>query len=209
MQKGRVLSLRRFGIAEFLNKNMFLISILSFLVLGMVLGVFLFDNISTLNEYSAEYLAEYIAQRTNVAFLKMLLDSFIGALAVLFIFFILGASLFGVITVPLAITLKGFLQGGVTAYIYSNYGLKGIAFNAVIFIPSSIIFLIVLLLASRESIKFSIKITSLTLPKTMPLNLTFDFKNYSTRYLLYVFLSFLSAFIDSVLSVGLMKYFSL
>mgnify|MGYP003314458336 CR=1 FL=1 len=88
MQKGRVLSLRRFGIAEFLNKNMFLISILSFLVLGMVLGVFLFDNISTLNEYSAEYLAEYIAQRTNVAFLKMLLDSFIGALAVLFIFFI-------------------------------------------------------------------------------------------------------------------------
>lgn len=209
MQKGRVLSLRRFGIAEFLNKNMFLISILSFLVLGMVLGVFLFDNISTLNEYSAEYLAEYIEQRTNVAFLKMLLDSFVDALAVLFIFFILGASLFGVITVPLAITLKGFLQGAVTAYIYSHYGLKGIAFNAVIFIPSSIIFLIVLLLAGRESIKFSLKITSLTLPKTMPLNLTFDFKKYSTKYLLYVFLSFLSAFIDSVLSVGLMKYFSL
>ncbi len=209
MQKGRVLSLRRFGIAEFLSRNAFLISILAVLILGIVLGIFLFDNFENISDYSAKYITEYITKRTDTSFLKIIAVSFVESFAVLFVFFILGSSLFGIITVPFAVAVKGFMQGGVTAYIYSQYALKGIAFNAIIYIPSTILFLIVLLLASRESIKFSLKITSLTVPKTMPSNLAFDFKDYSIKYLLYMALCLLSALIDSILAVSLMKYFSL
>ncbi len=209
MQKGRVLSLRRFGIAEFLSRNAFLISILAVLILGIVFGIFLFDNFENVSDYSAKYITEYITKRTDTSFLKILAVSFVESFAVLFIFFILGSSLFGIITVPFAVAVKGFLQGSITAYIYSQYALKGIAFNAIIYIPSTILFLMVLLLASRESIKFSLKITGLTIPKTMPSNLAFDFKDYSIKYLLYMALCLLSALIDSVLAVSLMKYFSL
>lgn len=209
MQKGRVFSLKRFGLLEVLNKNAFLLTILLFLVVGIILGVFLFDDISKITDYADDFITEFVDLRTNNAFLKIFSSSFFSSIMFLFLFFVLGASIFGIVTIPIALTAKGFLQGAVSAYLYSEYGLKGIAFNAVIYIPSTIIFIIILLLASKESISFSLKISSLTIPKTLPLNLAYDFKNYSIKYLLFVLATVFSAVVDAMLSLGLMKYFSL
>lgn len=209
MQKGRVLSLKQFGILEFFQKNAFLLTILLFLCLGIILGVFLFDDFSALTEYSKKYITDYTALRTNSSFGKIFIHSFFNSFSILFLFFILGASLFGVVTVPLAMTAKGFLHGAVTAYLYSQYALKGVAFNAVIFIPSVLVFIVVLLLASRESIRFSLKVSSLTMPKTLPLNLSFDFKNYTVKYLLFSIATIFSAVIDTLLSISLIKFFNL
>ncbi len=209
MQKGRVVSLRSFGVVEFLQKNSFLLIILFFLSLGIILGIFTFDNFEILKSYPSEYITDYITSRADVSFGKILLVSMLDSLLVLFLLFLLGASLFGVITVPCAVMVKGFFQGGITAFLYSQYGLKGIAFNAIIYIPSTIIFIIVMLVASREAIRFSIKISSLTLNKTLPFNLANDFRDYSIKYLIFAVATFVSALVDALVSVGFIKSFSL
>ena len=209
MQKGRVFSLRKFGITEFFQKNSFLIILTICFILGIFLGVFIFDDISALKNYPQKYIEEYILARTDMPFLKILFISSVEFWAVLFFTFFLGTSLFGVITVPFLLILKGFLYGGITAFLYSTYALKGVAFNAVVFVPSVIIFIIVLLIAARESIRFSMKLSSLTLNKTLPFNLSQNFKDYCIKYLIFAVVVIFSSLIDALISVGILKYFSL
>ena len=78
--------------------------------------------------------------------------------------------------------------------------MKGIAFNAVLIIPSAFVFVIALLLASRESMRFSILIAKISLPGSASVNLSFDFKNYCGRYLFIVLIALASALTDAVLS---------
>lgn len=209
MQKGRVLSLRKFGITEFFQKNSFLIVLTICFILGIFLGVFILKDISALSDFPQNYINDYISARTNRSFVKVLFASVLEFWAVLFLTFLLGASLFGVVTVPSLVILKGFLYGGITAFLYSSHGLKGVAFNAIIFIPSVIVFIIVFLVSSRESIRFSLKLSSLTLNKTLPFSLSQDFRDYSVKYLIFAVAVFFSSVVDALVSVGLMKYFTL
>ncbi len=209
MQKGRVLSLRRFGISEFLQKNYFLLVLTACLILGIILGVFVFDDFKLLSDYPKEYIAEYISDRSDRSFGRILIFSAVENWAVLFLAFLLGASLFGVVTIPSLVIISGYFYGGITAYLYSTYSIKGIAFNAIVFIPSVIIFIILLLVASRESIRFSLKLSSLTLNKTLPFSLSQDFKDYSIKYLIFAVATFFSSLVDAFVSLGLIKYFDL
>ncbi len=209
MQKGRVLSIRNFGILEFFKKNSFLLTVTLIFTIGFFVGIFTQNNFSYLKSYSNEYITDYIFLRTSEKFGVIFINSLFGFLSSLFILFLLGASLFGVVTVPSALFIKGLLQGGITAFLYSSYSLKGIAFNAVIIIPPTLIFLIILILASRESVRFSIKFSSITLPKTLPLNLSVDFKDYTIKYLILSLSTVACAFIDAMISKGLIKHFTL
>lgn len=209
MQKGRVLRINSYGFFEFFKKNTFLLTVTFIFAVGIFIGVFSFEGFALLKSYSNEYITDYIVLRQNGSFGGILFNALLNNLALLFIFFLLGTSLFGVITVPVGIALKGVLQGGVTAFLYSSYGIKGVAFNAIILIPCAIVLFIVLLLACRESIRFSLRLASLTLNKTMPFNMAQDFKEYSSKYLLFSAGCLLSAFIDATVSLGLIKHFTL
>lgn len=209
MQKGMVLRFKSFAFLEFIQKNYILIIILLSLILGIIFGSFKFDNNAILKNYFTEQIENFLQLRINTPFNKVLFSSFLGYLAVLFLMFLLGASLFGVVTVPATMFIKGFIVGGMSAFLYSQYGLKGVAFNSVIFIPTTLAFLVVLLLAGRESVKFSFKFSSLTLSKTLPQNLSNDFKAYSIKYLIFMVLTFLASLVDAVITKGFIKNFSL
>ena len=159
MQKGRVLSIKSFGILEFFKNNSFLIIVTVIFTIGFFIGIFSINSFSYLKGYSTDYIAEYISLRSDTSFGSIFISSFFGFLSELFVLFLLGASLFGIITVPAAMLIKGITLGGVTAYLYSTFSLKGIAFNAVIIIPPTLVFLIILLLCTRESVRFSIKLS--------------------------------------------------
>lgn len=209
MQRGRVVSLKGFGLVEFLQKNHILLILLIFMILGIFIGNFYFDDNEAVKSFLKDYVEKFIALRTGNTFGKVLLKSFLHFLIMMFLLFMLGASLFGVVTLPIALFFKGFISGGIGAFLYSQYGLQGIAFNAVIFIPSTLLILIIMLLASRESLFFSLKISNLTLSKTMPQNLAGDFKDYCVKYLVFLVLTFCAAFVDTIISTGLIKNFSL
>ena len=209
MQKGRVLSIKSFGILEFFKNNSFLIIVTVIFTIGFFIGIFSINSFSYLKGYSTDYIAEYISLRSDTSFGSIFISSFFGFLSELFVLFLLGASLFGIITVPAAMLIKGITLGGVTAYLYSTFSLKGIAFNAVIIIPPTLVFLIFLLLCTRESVRFSIKLSSLTLPKGLPVNLALDFKDYTIKYLILALSTVVCALIDAIISTGLIKHFTL
>ena len=209
MQKGRVLRINSFGVIEFFRKNSFFLTIAFIFTLGVVIGVFTVENFEYLKNYAKQYITDYIELRQLNGFWTVFLDSLLSALSQLFLFFVLGTSLFGVITVPSGVLLKGMLQGGITAYTYSAFGLRGIAFNAIILVPATVVLLIVLMVGSRESVKFSLKVSSLTLNKTLPFNLSQDFKDYSVKYLILAVCCIIYGILDAVISKGLIKHFSL
>ena len=209
MHKGKVLRLKSFGFLDFFEKNYILIIILLSIIIGIIIGSFKFDSNEVLENYFNTQIEKFLQLRLNNTFNKILFTSFFNYLAVLFLIFFFGASVFGIVTVPSAMFIKGFIVGGMSAFLYSQYGLKGVAFNSVIFIPNTLAFLIVLLLASRESIKFSFKFSSLTLSRTIPQNLSYDFKDYSVKYLIFAVLTFAAAILDAVITKGFIKNFSL
>lgn len=209
MQRGKVLNLSRLRFTEVLFKNKLLIISLAVFLAGIIFGIISVGKYKNLTDFSAGFITDFMDLRNTEKFSKILLSSFFRSIAVLIVFAVLGTSMFGVVTVPFLLSVIGVIFGNITAYLYSEFALKGIAFNAVIFLPSVIVFLIVLLLASKEAVNFSLKISSLTFSKSGLYNLTLEFKKFLISFLLFISAALISSIIDAVISCSFIKYFQL
>ena len=208
MQRGRVLNLSRLKLTGFLLENKILIISLFLFILGIIFGTSAVFDYSKINDFTKTFVTDFIQLRNNAVFFKIFLSSFLRSVMTLLIFLIFGTSIFGVVTVPLTLTVCGVFYGSIVSYIYSEFALKGIAFNAVIFLPSSIIFIIVLLLACREAVNFSLKISSLTVSKSVSYNISNQFKRFLIMLLIFVGFSLVSALVDATVSSAFIKYFN-
>ena len=209
MQRGKVLNLSRLRFTEVLFKNKLLIISIAVFLAGIIFGIISVGKYKNLTDFSAGFITDFMDLRNTEKFSKILLSSFFRSIAVLIVFAVFGTSMFGVVTVPFLLSVIGVIFGNITAYLYSEFALKGIAFNAVIFLPSVIVFLIVLLLASKEAVNFSLKISSLTFSKSGLYNLTLEFKKFLISFLLFISAALVSSFIDAVISCSFIKYFQL
>ena len=208
MRKGTVLSLKNFKLADFISKNNILVLLVLFFLAGITAGTFAEAKISFLSEYAVTYIERFTGERIDASFVSVALDSFMSAGITLLLIFAAGTSMLGVVLVPLIAAVRGLLYGSVSALLYSEYSVRGIAFNAVLIIPSAI-FIISMLLAARESVRFSIVIAKMSLPGTPAVNLSFDFKNYCGRYLFILLIAMASALTDAVLSCSFMTSLAL
>ena len=209
MQRGKVLNLSRLRFTEVLFKNKLLIISLAVFLAGIIFGIISVGKYKNLTDFSAGFITDFMNLRNTEKFSKILLSSFFNSVTVLIVFAVFGTSMFGVVTVPFLLSVIGVIFGNITAYLYSEFALKGIAFNAVIFLPSVIVFLIVLLLASKEAVNFSLKISSLTFSKSGLYNLTLEFKKFLISFLLFISAALVSSIIDAVISCSFIKYFQL
>ena len=200
MRKGKVLSIKNFKLTEFVTKNNILAVLVVLIIAGVSVGIFTESRIQVLSNYSTTYVERFLALRSGESFLSVALSSFMSSALVLLMLFAAGTSMLGVILVPFIAALIGLFYGGISALLYSEYSVKGIAFNAVLIVPSAFVFLIALLLAGRESMRFSLLMAKMTLPGSPSVNLAFDFKNYCGRYLFIAFILLASALTDAVLS---------
>lgn len=204
MRKGTVLSIKGLKIGSFISKNNILVILVALFIAGIAIGTFSYQKLNILAEYSDTYIQRFISQRFESSFFSVVLNSFMESMLMLLILFTFGTSMLGVILAPFSLLARGVLYGGVTALLYSDYSVKGIAFNAVLVLPSAIILISALLLASRESVKFSLIIARMSLPGSSSFNLSVDFKNYCGRYLFITMLVLVSALADAVLSCSFM-----
>lgn len=200
MRKGKVLSLKNIRFAEFVAKNNILAVLVVLITAGVAVGIFTEAKLQLLSKYSASYVERFVALRSGESFLSVALSSFMSSALVLLALFAAGTSMLGVVLVPFLAALRGVFYGGVSALLYSEYSVKGIAFNAVLIVPSAFVFVIALLLAARESMRFSLLIAKMSLPGSQSVNLAFDFKNYCGRYLFIALIALASALTDAVLS---------
>ena len=121
--------------------------------------------------------------------------------------FLSGTSLFGVVTVPLTVFGCGVFYGSAVAYLYFEYALKGVAFNAVIFLPSSLVLLLFLVFAARLSLNYSIELARLTMPNAMCGDLFLQFKDFSIKFLLLTLGSISAALLDGLTATSMLRFF--
>ena len=203
MQRGRVINFSKIKIFEFVKSNLYLFIGFLFLIIGAVLGLVIFDDFKLLTNFIKQYFENYIDIRQSGTFIKIVLLSFAKSLSVFMVLFMVGTSLFGVITVPLSVLICGVFYGSSVAYLYAEFALKGVAFNAVIFLPSSLVLLIFLIFASRLSLIFSVELARLTLPNSMRGDLFLQFKEYSIKFLLLALGSVSAALIDGLTATSM------
>lgn len=206
---GRVINLRGFNnVYKTISKNKEIIILVLIFLSSVLFGVLRFKGESN-NELIVSYLSRYVEMRLNSSFFKIFISSFLTSLCWIVLILILGTSVFGVINVPLILAVFGFFCGNISAFLYSNYSLKGIAFHSVMMLPCELFCIIALLLCSVSTIRFSIKIINLTFSKTVPYSLYNDFKICCYHHLIFSIFILISSLIDALLSVNFLKSFNL
>lgn len=208
MRKTRFINLNASKFVTKLKKNYLLIIFSVMYVVGVVLGsVWLLKN-NKLSYIAAENFSSYIAFRTGAGFFKIFFRSFCDMLPVAVLIFLCGTSLFGMAVVPIAVCYKGFEYGIFVGYIYNSFLLKGIAFNALMLIPYTIVSTIGYIKCADCAFGFSCALVRASVPTGGSVNLYTTFREYCKRFSLFILFFIFSAAIDSVLSVAFINFFS-
>lgn len=207
MKPGGVVSLKKINSIGFLSKNRVFVSMCFAFVVGVVVGSISLSGGGRASGVADKLLEFYISNRKGAGFFGVFFSALLGYFTVCLTFFAFGASVIGVVFSPLMCCGLGIYFGCLSAYIYSAFSLKGIAFNAIVLIPSALSFCVCAFFAAKASFCFSAVILKLLLPKSRPSNLSVDFRLFCGRYL--IILAFLIAvsLIDAAVSTAFLKFF--
>ena len=208
MRKSAIVNLNSSKFINTLRLNYLVIIFSVVYIIGIALGTLLVSKNSALSTAAATTFSGYLGSRQSVGFFKIFLNSFLDLLPVALAVFLCGTSLVGVALIPLAISFKGITLGVLSGYLYSTYLLKGIAFNALLLIPTNLVAALALIICGKISYNFSLVLIKASLPRGQAVNLYNDFQNYFKSFLISLTLFCLSALLDALMSVGFMKLFT-
>lgn len=193
---------------KFLLKNSGYLILFSLFIISFFFGcIFVFKNNSLLNFIKVE-MEKFVFIRKEGNFGSLLFNSLLFILPFPLITFVCGTSIVGCILSPLFLVYKGFLYGTYLGYIYGTYQLIGIVFNALVFLPFSIVSIIALILSVRESMGFSVVLAGICIKSKKNTNIFIDFENYCYRHLVILGLVVLSVILDLGCSALFIKFFN-
>lgn len=207
MKRTSIVSLNKLHIIEGLRENGIIITLTFLFVFGIVLGSVFCGYSDSILVFSKSSFANFIDVRATSSFIKIFINSFLYSLIYCGVVFISGTSVVGTILVPTTVFFKGLSYGAVCGFMYLEYSLKGISFNALIYIPSSIIYVFSLIIFSREATNFSLSLAKLFSPSGVCISIYNEFKKYFIRFLIFLLVVLLSSIIDGLMSLWLIGYF--
>lgn len=207
MKRGGVVDLKKLSILKFSGKNRLLLILCLLFITGLLLSNLSFAG-SKAAVFSKTLFNHYIDLRKDSAFIKTCFSVLTEYFICILILFVAGSSLTGVVLVPAVCCTAGLYYGSLLSFVYSEYSLKGIAFNSVIIIPPALIFIICVLFAANRAFAFSCVLLRGTFPKCRAANLSAEFRVYCFKYLIILLLIVFAAFVDSAVSGSFIKYFS-
>ncbi|MBE6732603.1 MAG: hypothetical protein E7561_01230 [Ruminococcaceae bacterium] len=208
MKRSRVLSLNKSGFTNYLYKNRILLLLALFFALGIIFGVTLLQKSDVTSSISKVLFERYLSNRANPLFIHIFFKYLLSSVVLLFLIYISGTSFIGVVLSPFMMLGIGYFLGGFLGYVYHLHSIKGIAFNAIMIIPASIFLIIAFLLSAKDALNFSYELLKLTFNSGYCSGNIFElFKGYCRRYLLFLILPIVSAIIDALFSITVLKFF--
>lgn len=207
MKKGMILNLKKLKILDYVTLNKIFIILSLLFIVGIILGSTVLSDNAILLKSTDTFLNEYLSIHNSGVFLKKLFSCFLKYFFVLAIYFLSGASLLGVAIVPFITAWQGIIFGNTATHINQAYGLSGIAFNAIILIPTSAIFTVCCFFAAKCSVNFSLAIAKLTLPRSRPTNLFIEFKDYCLKFTIFLGISMICSILDIILNLLFLNFF--
>lgn len=184
------------------SKNLFLF-LLSFSVVTIVIGIIFYFFLNTSDKTLANnHILEHFKIKDNYNYLIVLKDSFLENTFNIFLVWILGISVIGVLVTIFIYFLEMFSLGFAIASIFGEYGIKGIIATFCYLFPSNICYIIVFFLLTFFAIKISYKIIKLCFTKE-EINLKEEIRKYFKvllfSFLVIIVVSIMEVFIDPFL----------
>ena len=208
MQRSRVLNLKSFNrVIAFISNNRIILILTVCFCFGFIFGIvnYSFDS----DSYFNEYITEFVSFRRSSSFIKIFIDSALESISFVFVLYALGASIFGMLTSPILVILRAYFLGSIASLLYNQFSLKGVAFYAVLILPSAIFSTLCVLLAAENSVKFSCLLARLTIVEGNTEYIPTTFKRFSLKYLSYLIYIFVSALLDALISGNFLNKFIL
>ena len=209
MKKGIILNFKPNKLFDYITQNRVFILLCALFISGIIIGSTTLDNSDFLAQNTNDFFDNFIKTHTTYKFATKFFTCFVRYAFILILYFLSGASLIGVAITPFITIWQGIAVGCITSHLYATYKLGGIAFNAIVYIPPSIIFVMCCFFAAKYAIDFSLGIAKLTLPKTRPYTLYNLFKLYSIRFLIFIGISLISTLLEITLNLLFLKFFNI
>lgn len=206
MRKGLTVSLRKLKMLNYVTLNKIFILLCLFFICGITIGSAIYSKNEYLIKLSKSVFDNYLTVHTK-HWAYVLSVTFFKLFAVLTLYFLSGTSMLGIVVVPFLMLWQGIISGNLSSFLYTTYELKGIAFNAVILLPPSIIFTLCSFSAARESINFSLLLAMLTMPKSKPANIYTDFRKYCGKFIIILSVTLSSSILDLILNLLFLNFF--
>lgn len=209
MRKSGILNLRHFELLKILKKNRLLLLLCFLFFCGVIVGSSAAGSCKSLSEFGENNLQQILLQRREKSFAAVFISAFADSVVYLTVVCAAGASLIGVVLSPVAIIWRGFCYGLLTAFLYNEYALKGIAFNAVMLIPPAVFSVIALIFGAREAMTMSLSIAKLTLPRSAPGKLFSEFRSYCIKFALLIIPMIFASLTDASVTHFFIGFFDL
>lgn len=209
MQIGTVINLNGYKKSKiFLKQNKLTVLVFSVFIISFITFLFLSRENTVLNNYGKFFVKRLLEERSNVKFFKVAVNSFFSYLLIIAINFSFGTSMFGIVFIPLIVAYLGAHYGIISTFLYANYSLTGIAFHAVIILPSAVVFIAALFYSARACFDFSFSIARITFSRNVNVTVYESFKKYCIKHIYIIFLVLASALIDALISTNLITKFN-
>lgn len=191
-----------------LRDNWKLILLVFSLIFGLVCGALITKKASQPFLDKISFIIErFVTARANQPALHTFLSSLLSTSLYLLAAFLVGMCVCGTPLVPLIPFVRGLGLGLSMGYLYTYQGLKGVAFSALLIVPSALISSISLIIACHEGMRLSGILFSCTSKDGAPLKLWADMKKYSIRFAACAFLLCFSSLVDTLFVSAFSKFF--
>ncbi len=190
-------------------RNKSLIFIFLCLISGMIFGSLSVNslNMESLHKIDFLFLNDF-QERISQTGIEIFISSFFILSLFALIIELSALSCWGVIFIPLVMTVRGLSLGLTAGYLYSIYALKGIAFYILILLPGIFISSLGLAIFSSESLKFSSKLLRVIVPKSEDEKLWDEFKYHLRKSGYCLILMSVSSLIDLCFTSMFSRFFN-
>ncbi|MEG0693036.1 MAG: stage II sporulation protein M [Oscillospiraceae bacterium] len=179
--------------------NYSLILLAGMFIIGMIYGVLLIkSNSDSLANTISIITNEYTIKLQQGSIWQGFWSSFVSTFIFIFLPYLLGYSAIAQPLILFVPWFKGLGLGFFMANLYTSYGFRGIGFCALVIMPSTLVALFCILIASREALKLSnLFFQSFASKRHSAVSLT-TIKLYNLKLLVLSFISLIASIINVV-----------
>lgn len=190
------------GVLQICKKQFLLIFLGLFLIAGLILGVISVRHAdySLLKNLDFIFFSN-VKARSTLPILSIFIASMASSFLFLLCCFLCGLSLWGAYCMPIVPLFRGFGIGIMSGYLYAAYGFSGFLFHLAVILPGAFICSIVLLIASRESMRFSKKMSLRKQPEQEQDGPKQHTRNFCVRFSILTGMLMVGALVDVLTTV--------
>ena len=175
---------------------------ISIILISIIFGFFFYFIISDSNkELVINTQKDFFINLNNIKYLSSFLNSIFSNFIYIFLIFILGLSVVGILFIFGILIFKSFILGFSVSSLIGTFGFKGIIISFLYLFPHQVLFLIILLLMSYYGCRFSIKLFKHIFRKSI-----INFRMLKDKYIKILLICLGSSMICSIYEVFLMPY---